>query len=116
MGAMTNPGNHERAKEITDAALEKAGEFAEKAGAKAAELAELARDRAPELVDKVAELAGRAIETATAAVDKATGGRFHEYLETPGSAAEKPTEPNGQLPVPPHPPADPLTQPPAEGS
>ncbi|MDN5859824.1 MAG: hypothetical protein L0H84_14500 [Pseudonocardia sp.] len=86
---MTKPDNqHERAKEITDTALKKAAELAEKA-----------RERAPEVVDRVAELASKAIETATAAVDKATGGRFHEYLEAPGHSSGKPAEPAGELPV-----------------
>lgn len=81
--------NSDKAKMYTDIALEKAGDFAELAGAKAQELAELARDRAPEVVDKVAELAGKAIE----AVDKATGGRFHDYLPTGATPEPKFAEP-----------------------
>jgi hypothetical protein len=85
--------NSDKAKQYTDIALEKAGEFAEMAGSKAQELTEMARDRAPEVVDKVADLAEKAIE----AVDKATGGRFHDYLptgkpdlpETPGTDVPK---------------------------
>ncbi|MEN3270760.1 Rv0909 family putative TA system antitoxin [Pseudonocardia sp.] len=74
-------GLTEKAKELADVALEKAGVYSEKAAAKAAELSDVARDKAPGYLDRAAELAGRAVDSAAAGVDKATGGRFHEQIE-----------------------------------
>jgi vacuolar-type H+-ATPase subunit E/Vma4 len=72
----------EKAKEIADTALEKAGEYSEKAAEKATELAELAREKAPGYLDRAAELAGKAADVAAAGVDKATGGRFHDQIDS----------------------------------
>jgi hypothetical protein len=78
MGRM---GLTDKAKELADVALEKAGEYSEKAAEKAAELSEVAREKAPGYLDRAAELAGKAIDATAAGVDKITGGRFHEHLE-----------------------------------
>lgn len=78
MGGM---GLTEKAKELADAALEKAGVYSERAAVKAAEFSDVAREKAPGYLDRAAELAGKAVESAAAGVDKATGGRFHEQLE-----------------------------------
>jgi hypothetical protein len=74
-------GLTEKAKEFADIALEKAGVYSEKAAAKAAELSDVAREKAPGYLDRAAELAGKAVDSAAAGVDKATGGRFHEQIE-----------------------------------
>ncbi|MEJ3659097.1 hypothetical protein WEH80_39690 [Actinomycetes bacterium KLBMP 9759] len=98
----------DKAKEFTDTALGKAGEFAEKAGEKAAELFETAREHAPEYLDKAAELASQAVEAAAAGIDKVTGGRYHEQIESistkVGETLEKarPAEPTvADVPPPP---------------
>jgi hypothetical protein len=74
-------GLTEKAKELADVALEKAGVYSEKAAVKAAELSEVAREKAPGYLDRAADVAGRAVDTAAAKVDKATGGRYHEKIE-----------------------------------
>lgn len=82
-------GITDKAKELADLALEKAGEYSEKAtelagkaGEKAAELTETAREKAPSYVDRATELAGKAVDATAAGVDKATQGRFHDKIET----------------------------------
>jgi hypothetical protein len=75
-------GITDKAKEIADTALEKAGELSEKAAEKAAELAETAREKAPGYLDRAAELAGKAADVTAAGVDKATGGRFHDQIDS----------------------------------
>ena len=86
MGCM---GITDKAKELADLALEKAGEYSEKAtelagkaGEKAAELTETAREKAPSYVDRATELAGKAVDVTAASVDRATQGRFHDKIET----------------------------------
>jgi hypothetical protein len=79
MGSMGIP---EKAKEVVDTTLEKAGEFSEKAAEKAAELAQVAREKAPAYLDRAAELAVKAVDVTAAGVDKATGGRFHDQIDS----------------------------------
>lgn len=100
----------DRAKEITDVALEKVGELAGKAGGKAQALTDLARERAPEVVDKVTELAEKAID----AVDKATGGRLHSYLDADGKSGTTPPSPHPRhsTATPPHTPPPHRPEPP----
>jgi hypothetical protein len=64
-------GITDKAKEIADTALEKA-----------AELADTAREKAPGYLDRAAELAGKAADATAAGVDKATGGRFHDKIDS----------------------------------
>jgi hypothetical protein len=63
-------GLTDKAKELTDAALLKAGE-----------LSEVAREKAPGYLDRAADLAVKATDAAANGVDRATGGRFHEKIE-----------------------------------
>ena len=63
-------GLTDKAKELTDAALLKAGE-----------LSEVAREKAPGYLDRAADLAVKAADAAASGVDRATGGRFHEKIE-----------------------------------
>jgi hypothetical protein len=92
----------EKAKEVADTALEKVGEYSEKA----AELAQAARDKAPAYLDRAAEMAVKAVDATAAGVDKATGGRFHDQIDSahdkvgdalgrvrPGHAEDDPTAP-----------------------
>jgi hypothetical protein len=79
MGRMGIP---EKAKEVADTALEKAGEYSEKAAEKAAELAQAAREKAPAYLDRAAELAVKAVDVTAAGVDRATGGRFHDQIDS----------------------------------
>ena len=67
MGCM---GLTDKAKELTDAALLKAGE-----------LSEVAREKAPGYLDRAADLAVKATDAAASGVDRATGGRFHDRIE-----------------------------------
>ena len=67
MGCM---GLTEKAKELTDAALLKAGE-----------LSEVAREKAPGYLDRAADLAAKAADATASGVDRATGGRFHDRIE-----------------------------------
>ena len=63
-------GLTDKAKELTDAALLKAGE-----------LSEVAREKAPDYLDRAADFAVKATDVAASGVDRATGGRFHEKIE-----------------------------------
>ena len=75
---MERMGITDKAKELADLALEKAGTYSEKA----TELAGKARENAPSYVERAAELAGKAVDATAAGVDKATQGRFHDRIET----------------------------------
>jgi hypothetical protein len=79
---MVRMGITDKAKELADIALEKAGEYSEKAAGKASELADTAREKAPGYLDRAAELAGKAVDATAAGVDKATGGRFHDKIDS----------------------------------
>jgi hypothetical protein len=67
---MDGMGLTDKAKELTDVALLKAGE-----------LSEVAREKAPDYLDRAADLAVKAADAAASGVDRATGGRFHEKIE-----------------------------------
>ena len=67
---MDHMGLTDKAKELTDTALLKAGE-----------LSEVAREKAPGYLDRAADLAVKAADAAASGVDRATGGRFHEKIE-----------------------------------
>lgn len=67
---MDRMGLTEKAKELTDTALLKAGE-----------LSEVAREKAPGYLDRAADLAVKAADATASGVDRATGGRFHEKIE-----------------------------------
>ncbi|HYH30531.1 MAG TPA: hypothetical protein VD903_09120 [Pseudonocardia sp.] len=67
-------GLTEKAKELADSALLRAGE-----------LSGTAREKAPGYLDRAADLAVKAVDAATSGVDRATGGRFHDKLD--GAAA-----------------------------
>ncbi len=86
MGRM---GLTEKAKELADAALLKAGEVSERAAGKAAELSDAAREKAPGYVDRAADLAVKAVDAAASGVDRATGGRFHDKLEDATAKVEE---------------------------
>ncbi len=74
-------GLTEKAKELADTALLRAGEYSEKAAGRAAELSGVAREKAPGYLDRAADLTVRAVDAATSRVDRVTGGRFHDKLE-----------------------------------
>ncbi|GAA5142632.1 hypothetical protein [Pseudonocardia adelaidensis] len=63
-------GLTDKAKQLTDAALLKAGE-----------LSEVAREKAPGYIDRAADLAVKAADAAGSGVDRATGGRYHHRIE-----------------------------------
>lgn len=63
-------GLTDKAKELTDAALLRAGE-----------LSEVAREKAPGYLDRAADLAVKATDAAASGVDRATGGRYHDRIE-----------------------------------
>lgn len=63
-------GLTDKAKELTDTALLKAGE-----------LSEVAREKAPGYLDRAADFAVKATDVAASGVDRATGGRFHDRIE-----------------------------------
>ncbi len=67
---MDGMGITDKAKELTDTALLKAGE-----------LSEVAREKAPGYLDRAADLAVKATDAAASGMDRATGGRFHEKIE-----------------------------------
>jgi hypothetical protein len=67
---MERMGLTDKAKELADAALLKAGE-----------LSGVAREKAPGYLDRAADLAVKAVDAAADGVDRATGGRFHDKLE-----------------------------------
>ena len=86
MGRM---GLTDKAKELADAALLKAGEVSERAAGKAAELSDVAREKAPGYLDRAADLAVKAVDVAASGVDRATGGRFHDKLEDATAKVEQ---------------------------
>ena len=63
-------GLTDKAKELTDTALLRAGE-----------LSEVAREKAPDYLDRAADFAVKAADVAASGVDRATGGRFHDRIE-----------------------------------
>jgi len=67
---MDRMGLTDRAKELTDTALLRAGE-----------LSEAAREKAPGYLDRAADFAVKAADAAASGVDRATGGRFHQRIE-----------------------------------
>lgn len=75
MGRM---GITDKAKELADAALLKAGE-----------LSDVAREKAPGYLDRAADLAVKAVDVAASGVDRATGGRFHDKLEDATTKVEQ---------------------------
>jgi hypothetical protein len=91
-------GLREKAKELADAALQKAGEYSEKA----AEFSDVAREKAPGYVDRAADMAAKAVDVAATNVDKATGGRFHDKIEVATAKVEQTLEwsrsPDGMRP------------------
>jgi hypothetical protein len=92
-------GLTEKAKEFADRLFGKLELFGERAATKVAEFSGVAREKAPGYLDRAADMAGRAVESTAARVDKATGGKYHEKIEgastkvshtfdrTPGTAA-----------------------------
>jgi hypothetical protein len=74
---MDGMGLTDRAKQLADTALLKAG----KASEQAAELSDVAREKAPGYIDRTADLAVKAVDVAASQVDRITGGRFHDKLE-----------------------------------
>ncbi|MFD1531044.1 hypothetical protein [Pseudonocardia aurantiaca] len=68
-------GLTEKAKALTDTALQKAEE-----------LSATAREKAPEVIDKAADVTVKAVDATASGIDRATGGRFHDKLE--GAAAK----------------------------
>ena len=70
-------GFMDRAKELADTALLKAGEVSERA----AELSGTAREKAPGYLDRAADLAVKATDATAGGLDRATGGRFHDKLD-----------------------------------
>jgi hypothetical protein len=78
---MDRMGITDRAKELADSALLKAGELSERAAGRAAELSVVAREKAPGYVDRAADLTVKAVDVTAGRVDQVTGGRFHDKLE-----------------------------------
>jgi hypothetical protein len=83
----------DKVKIVVDNALRKVGEYSEKAGEratglagdaakKASELTEVAREKAPGYLDRAAEIAGKAAGATAEGVDKATGGRYHNKIDS----------------------------------
>jgi hypothetical protein len=106
-------GLTEKAKGFADLLFEKLGLFGERAATKVAEFSGVARERAPSYLDRAADMAGKAVESTAARVDKATGGRYHDKIEgastkvgqtldrTPGTAAPGTGTPSGPVGAPP---------------
>ena len=106
-------GLTEKAKGFADLVFEKLGLFGERAATKVAEFSGVARERAPSYLDRAADMAGKAVESTAARVDKATGGRYHDKIEgastkvgqtldrTPGTAAPGTGTPSGPVGTPP---------------
>jgi hypothetical protein len=67
---MDGMGLTDKAKELTDTALLKAGE-----------LSEVAREKAPGYLDRAADFAVKAADAAASGVDRATRGRFHDRID-----------------------------------
>ncbi|OLT14407.1 hypothetical protein BJF78_19300 [Pseudonocardia sp. CNS-139] len=64
-------GLTEKAKELADVTLRRAGE-----------LSETAREKAPDFLDRAADVTVKAVDSAAAGIDRVTGGRFHDQLES----------------------------------
>lgn len=83
----------DKVKIVVDNALRKVGEYSEKASEratglaedaakKAGEFTEIAREKAPAYLDRAAEIAGKAADVTAERVDKATGGRYHDKIDS----------------------------------
>ena len=83
----------DKVKIVVDNALRKVGEYSEKASdratglaeeaaKKAGELTEVAREKAPGYLDRAAELACKAADATADGVDKVTGGRYHDKIDS----------------------------------
>jgi hypothetical protein len=106
-------GLTEKAKGFADLMFEKLGLFGERAATKVQEFSGVARERAPGYLDRAADVAGKAVESTAARVDKATGGRYHDKIEgastkvghtldrMPGTAAPGTGTPSGPVGAPP---------------
>jgi hypothetical protein len=104
-------GLTEKAKEFADLVFERLGLFGERAATKVAEFSGVARERTPGYLDRAADMAGKAVESTAARVDKATGGRYHDKIEhastkvghtldrTPGTGTGTPSGPVGAPPA-----------------
>jgi len=69
------------ASKVTDKANQVAEELAEKAGPLAEKAKPLAEKAAP-LAEKAGNLAAKGVSAAASSVDKATGGKYHDKIET----------------------------------
>ncbi|HEY0808421.1 MAG TPA: antitoxin [Pseudonocardiaceae bacterium] len=69
------------ASKVTDKANQVAGELADKAGPIAEKAKPLAEKAAP-LAEKAGNLAAKGVSAAASSMDKATGGKYHDRIET----------------------------------
>lgn len=74
-------GVTEKAKKLADTALAKVGEYAE-----------VARQKAPFVIDRAAEAAGKAVDAASAGLDRATRGRYRDRIESIHSKVDEALE------------------------
>lgn len=71
----------DKAKQVAEDLVEKAGPLAEKAKPLADKAKPLAEKAAP-YAEKAADLAAKGLSSAASTVDKATGGKYHERIES----------------------------------
>ena len=78
----------DKAKQVAEDLVEKAGPLAEKAKPLAEKAKPLAEKAAP-YAEKAADLAAKGMSSAASTMDKATGGKYHDRIETvTGKVAE----------------------------
>lgn len=78
----------DKAKQVAEDLVEKAGPLAEKAKPLAEKAKPLAEKAAP-YAEKAADLAVKGVSSAASTMDKATGGKYHDRIETvSGKVAE----------------------------
>lgn len=74
----------DKAKQVAEDLVEKAGPVTKSLGDKAKPLAEKAKplaEKAAPYAEKAADLAAKGVSTAASTVDKATGGKYHDRIE-----------------------------------
>jgi hypothetical protein len=89
IGKFTHPSILHRCNDVPMGLTEKAKELADTALRRAGELSETAREKAPGFLDRAADVTVKAVDSAAARIDQATGGRFHDRLEGAATKVEE---------------------------
>jgi hypothetical protein len=82
---------------MVEQAINKAGPYAERVAVTAGPFLEQAKEKAGPLVEKVSGMAVEIVGVAVSTADKATGGRYHDQLESVSNVLSRNGKAGGQL-------------------